>query len=258
MPLIEPGKKAPAFTLKDQHGKAHRLSDYAGRPVVLYFYPKDDTPGCTQESCDFEAQLPAFKPSKAVVLRRQHPRREEQGEVRDQARPDVSAARRRRARGRGEIRRLAGEVALRPQVHGHRPDDVPDRRRTARWRSAGTTSRWTATSKQWPRRWPDRPMIGAVSLGLSGRGGSPFARRSRAFSTSRWNTNRRSAFPSGSVKLYCLPPRGFTRRFFSDSPPGTSPDRQRRAERVVLVGRLVAQSLRRADQPPRHEPIRCL
>ena len=62
MPLIEPGKKAPAFSLKDQHGKTHRLSDYAGRQVVLYFYPKDDTPGCTQEACEFEAQLPAFKP----------------------------------------------------------------------------------------------------------------------------------------------------------------------------------------------------
>jgi peroxiredoxin Q/BCP len=68
MPLIDPGKKAPAFTLKDQHGKTHKLSDYAGRPVVIYFYPKDDTPGCTQESCDFEAALPQFKSSKAAVL----------------------------------------------------------------------------------------------------------------------------------------------------------------------------------------------
>ena len=68
MPLIEPGKKAPAFTLKDQHGTAHRLSDYAGRPVILYFYPKDDTPGCTKESCAFQESLPKLKPSKAVVL----------------------------------------------------------------------------------------------------------------------------------------------------------------------------------------------
>jgi thioredoxin-dependent peroxiredoxin len=68
MPLIEPGQKASAFTLKDQHGKAHRLSEYAGRPVVLYFYPKDDTPGCTKESCAFQDNLPKFKPSKAVVL----------------------------------------------------------------------------------------------------------------------------------------------------------------------------------------------
>jgi peroxiredoxin Q/BCP len=68
MALIDPGKKAPAFTLKDQNGETHRLSDYAGRPVILYFYPKDDTPGCTAESCDFQARLPSFKPSKAVVL----------------------------------------------------------------------------------------------------------------------------------------------------------------------------------------------
>jgi thioredoxin-dependent peroxiredoxin len=66
--LIEPGTKAPAFTLKDQHGNTHRLSDYEGRPVILYFYPKDDTPGCTQESCEFQAKLPAFTTSKAVVL----------------------------------------------------------------------------------------------------------------------------------------------------------------------------------------------
>ena len=68
MPLIDPGKKAPAFTLKDQHGNVHRLSDYEGRPVVLYFYPKDDTPGCTKESCDFEANLASFKKRKAAVL----------------------------------------------------------------------------------------------------------------------------------------------------------------------------------------------
>ena len=68
MPLVEPGKKAPAFNLKDQHGKTHRLADYAGRPLVLYFYPKDDTPGCTKEACAFRDNLPKFKASKAAVL----------------------------------------------------------------------------------------------------------------------------------------------------------------------------------------------
>jgi len=68
MPLIEPGKKAPAFTLKDQDEKAHRLADYAGRPVILYFYPKDDTSGCTAEACAFRDALPKFKASKAVVF----------------------------------------------------------------------------------------------------------------------------------------------------------------------------------------------
>jgi len=68
MSLIEPGKKAPAFTLTDQDGTRQRLSDYAGRPVILYFYPKDDTPGCTKESCEFQEKLPALKSSKAVVF----------------------------------------------------------------------------------------------------------------------------------------------------------------------------------------------
>ncbi len=68
MPLIEPGAKAPAFALKDQHGQTHRLSEYAGRPVVLFFYPKDDTPGCTKEACAFRDNLPKFKRGKAAVL----------------------------------------------------------------------------------------------------------------------------------------------------------------------------------------------
>ena len=68
MPLIDPGKKAPAFSLRDQHSRTHRLSDYAGRPLVLYFYPKDDTPGCTKESCEFRDLLPKFTTSNAAVL----------------------------------------------------------------------------------------------------------------------------------------------------------------------------------------------
>ncbi len=68
MPLIDAGKKAPAFSLKDQHGKTHTLSDYAGKSVVLYFYPKDDTPGCTKEACSFQEHLPVFSKGKTVVL----------------------------------------------------------------------------------------------------------------------------------------------------------------------------------------------
>jgi peroxiredoxin Q/BCP len=68
MPLIDPGKKAPAFSLKDQHGKTHSLADYAGKSVILYFYPKDDTPGCTAETCAFRDNLPKFTTNKAVVL----------------------------------------------------------------------------------------------------------------------------------------------------------------------------------------------
>ena len=68
MPLIDAGRKAPSFTLNDQSGATHTLSDYSGQPVVLYFYPKDDTPGCTKETCDFRDRLPQFKKSKAAVF----------------------------------------------------------------------------------------------------------------------------------------------------------------------------------------------
>jgi peroxiredoxin Q/BCP len=68
MPLIDPGTKAPAFSLKDQTGQTHKLSDHAGRPVIVYFYPKDDTPGCTREACAFQDNLPKFGKSKAAVL----------------------------------------------------------------------------------------------------------------------------------------------------------------------------------------------
>ena len=66
--MIEPGRKAPAFALKDQDGTTHKLTDYAGRPVILYFYPKDDTPGCTAEACAFRDSLRRFQTSKAQVL----------------------------------------------------------------------------------------------------------------------------------------------------------------------------------------------
>lgn len=68
MPLVEPGRKAPAFSLPDQDGTTRRLKDYAGRPLILYFYPKDDTPGCTREAGAFRDAGPAFKKGKAAVL----------------------------------------------------------------------------------------------------------------------------------------------------------------------------------------------
>ncbi len=68
MALIEPGKKAPALSLKDQHGKVHKLSDYAGRPIVVYFYPKDDTPGCTVEVCQLNDNLMQFRGLGVPVL----------------------------------------------------------------------------------------------------------------------------------------------------------------------------------------------
>lgn len=67
-PPIDPPKAAPAFTLTDQSGKTHKLADYKGKPVVLFFYPKDLTSGCTDEACQFRDLLPKFKRSKAAVF----------------------------------------------------------------------------------------------------------------------------------------------------------------------------------------------
>jgi len=58
---IEPGQRAPAFTLDADDGSKVRLSDQKGHPVVLYFYPRDDTPGCTREACAFRDQQAALK-----------------------------------------------------------------------------------------------------------------------------------------------------------------------------------------------------
>jgi peroxiredoxin Q/BCP len=65
---IEEGKKAPAFTLADAAGKKVSLKDFAGKNVILYFYPKDDTPGCTKEACGFRDAWAEIKRRKAIVL----------------------------------------------------------------------------------------------------------------------------------------------------------------------------------------------
>lgn len=68
MPIPSPGQAAPDFHLQDQAGKDVRLSQFRGRHVVLYFYPKDNTPGCTQEACDFRDEHSALEAAGAVVL----------------------------------------------------------------------------------------------------------------------------------------------------------------------------------------------
>ncbi len=66
--MVEAGKKAPAFTLESSDGGKVKLSDHAGKVVVLYFYPRDNTPGCTVEAQEFRDALPALQKLGAVVL----------------------------------------------------------------------------------------------------------------------------------------------------------------------------------------------
>lgn len=66
--MLEKGMKAPAFTLPDSDGKPVSLADFAGRTVVLYFYPKDNTPGCTRQACAFKAKNDEFKAKNAVII----------------------------------------------------------------------------------------------------------------------------------------------------------------------------------------------
>ena len=66
--MLEIGTKAPDFELPDQNGKLHRLSDYIGKKVILYFYPKDNTSGCTKQACGFSNRNPQFREKGAVVL----------------------------------------------------------------------------------------------------------------------------------------------------------------------------------------------
>lgn len=66
--MIEEGKKAPNFKLKDQNGETISLDSFKGKNVVLYFYPKDDTSGCTKEACNFRDEFPKFSKIDAVIL----------------------------------------------------------------------------------------------------------------------------------------------------------------------------------------------
>lgn len=66
--MLEVGTKAPDFSLPDQNGELHTLSEYAGKKLVLYFYPKDNTPGCTKQACGFGELLPLFSEKGAVVV----------------------------------------------------------------------------------------------------------------------------------------------------------------------------------------------
>ena len=66
--MLNVGTIAPSFELFDQDGNLHRLEDYKGKKIILYFYPKDNTPGCTKEACGYNENLKAFNDKNVVVL----------------------------------------------------------------------------------------------------------------------------------------------------------------------------------------------
>ena len=66
--MVSVGKKAPSFTLRNNSGTTVKLSDFSGKKVVIFFYPKDNTPGCTKEACSFRDSFGKFKSKKIVVL----------------------------------------------------------------------------------------------------------------------------------------------------------------------------------------------
>ncbi|MBR6880939.1 MAG: thioredoxin-dependent thiol peroxidase [Clostridiales bacterium] len=66
--MLEIGQKAPEFSLSDQNGEIRNLKDYRGQKVILYFYPKDNTPGCTKQACSFGELMPQFREKGAVIL----------------------------------------------------------------------------------------------------------------------------------------------------------------------------------------------
>jgi len=66
--MLEVGTKAPAFSLPDQNGNVHTLEEYKGKKVVLYFYPKDNTSGCSKQACGFAELYPQFTEKGAVIL----------------------------------------------------------------------------------------------------------------------------------------------------------------------------------------------
>ncbi|MGN1038812.1 MAG: thioredoxin-dependent thiol peroxidase [Mailhella sp.] len=66
--MLEAGQKAPSFALKDQDGNTHTLEEYRGKKLILYFYPKDSTPGCTKQACAYSENLPHFTEAGVTVL----------------------------------------------------------------------------------------------------------------------------------------------------------------------------------------------
>ena len=120
MAIVE-GKKAPAFTLPDQDGKNVSLADFAGKNVVLYFYPKDDTPGCTKEACGFRDAWKTLQKPGVVVLGVSADAARVAPEVPRQVQAAVHAALGPATEGDEDVRRLRREDDVREEDDGRDP-----------------------------------------------------------------------------------------------------------------------------------------
>src|SRR5579875_937145 len=127
--MLREGDPAPDFTLESDAGERVSLADFRGKPVVLYFYPKDDTPGCTTQACGIRDAYGEFERAGAVVLGVSPDSVAKHVKFRDKYGASVHAPRRHRARGRRALRRLGREEVHGPDVHGRRSLDVRGRGR---------------------------------------------------------------------------------------------------------------------------------
>ena len=125
---IEAGERAPAFSLRADDGSQVRLGDLKGEPVVLYFYPRDDTPGCTREACAFRDQQSRAQEARRPAAGDQRRHRREPRQVPRQIPAQFSPALGPGPRRRRKIRRLAREEHVRQKVDGHPAEHVSDRR----------------------------------------------------------------------------------------------------------------------------------
>ena len=121
---LEVGDKAPDFSLPADNGGKASLKALKGKPVVLYFYPKDDTPGCTAEACAFRDALPDFSKVKAAIIGISRELGCEPRQVQDQVRSPLSAGLGRRRQSLPGLWRVGGEEHVRKEIHGHRAVDA--------------------------------------------------------------------------------------------------------------------------------------
>ncbi len=129
---IEEGKAAPAFTLPDQDGNKVALKDFRGKDVIVYFYPRDDTPGCTKEACGFRDSWKTLQKRGVIVLGISADDADSHTAVPQEVQAALPAAHRRRPQGDGEVRRLRREDDVRQEDRRSHPLDRLDRPRPAR------------------------------------------------------------------------------------------------------------------------------